>query len=331
MTLSPKIIRISLALLVSLSFIAAGYYFSSPLRTSIANATSTEELLKAYAAKDTDSDGLPDWQESLYGTDLTNPHSVDPKLTDKEAVDQGKVEPKFKSDTQSIATPAADDSFGGAPSAAPGSLTEQFSRAFLESYLSAGGGQVLNQDDQQKLIENLLKVFTTKASALVASEYSLSSVRTSPDTTIDTYSDVLYQALTVHEVPQGQGDPVALMQAFLEDNDESARAPLEGLAQSYAAIAKDLARMPVPIENKEDHLLLLQSFDTLSKATLLVVSYERDPIATLGSLAIYQPASKNIVVALKGIATTILKNGEPAPGTVEAFLVNASRLSDTPQ
>src|SRR3989344_3578766 len=78
------------ALIIGAGFIVVAFLSSHPVASPV-SAESTAELLKAYAAKDTDGDGLPDWQEALYGTDPTNPRSVQASMTDAEAVAKGLV------------------------------------------------------------------------------------------------------------------------------------------------------------------------------------------------------------------------------------------------
>src|SRR5690606_19530981 len=97
--------------------------------------------------------------------------------------------------------------------AASGSLTDVFSQAFLETYLQAGGGQVLDQEQQQVIVNDLLARFTTEASALISSRYGKVAVRTDAQLTVSAYAGTLTQALTIHEVEEGAGNPVELMQA----------------------------------------------------------------------------------------------------------------------
>src|SRR5262245_15469456 len=96
MPLSVRTTSIIASLLIAGGMMAAAFWLSGPART--ANALSTEEILAAYAVRDADADGLPDWQEALYGTDPANPHSIDASMTDAEAVAKGMVAPRFESE-----------------------------------------------------------------------------------------------------------------------------------------------------------------------------------------------------------------------------------------
>ncbi len=333
MRYSPRTLRIVGASVIALVFIGGAYLQAGPGgilgALNIVNAKTSEELLKAYAAKDTDNDGLPDWQEALYGTDPNNPMSFKAGVTDGDAVAQGLIKPKVQSVTATTTAAAYQPLVPGA-APTPGSLTDQFSQEFFESFINAGGGQAMSDDAKQALITSLIGDFSTKAKVALDSPYTSVSVHTQAGETVLQYSAAVEAVLRAHDVAQGQGDPVTLMDALLEQNDETARPKIQKLAAAYAAIATALAVTPVPPALADEHLSLLQSFDTLARATTLVANYEKDPVAVLGSLAVYQPASQAITVAFQGIATALLAEGEPAPGTPGRLILNYARNVPTP-
>ncbi len=115
------------------------------------------------------------------------------------------------------------------------------------------------------------------------------------------------------------------MEAYIQNGDASAKPKLAALAATYAAIAKDLAEAHVPPSLASGHLILLQSYDTLSRATALVANYETDPVAVLGALSIYQPAAGAVVSTLTNLASVILQTGEPQTGMPGVLIVNFAR------
>lgn len=331
MAFSPRTIRIIGASTLSVVLIAGAYVFSGPvpfLKNKFADAESTDALLKAYAAKDTDGDGLPDWEEALYGTDPNNAHSFSAALTDSQAANKGLLTPKTSAPipgAQATSTPVTGADVPG-PTAAPGSITEQFSHDFLEKYTAAtSGGTQLTDAQQQALMNQLLASYTTRASDLLVSKYTAVSVRTSSSVTVTDYAGVVEQIIRSHDVPADSSQPFPLLQAFVEQNDESARGKLRVLGASYAGIAKDLLQVQVPPSLAAQHLALLRSFDTLSRSTNAVVHYEDDPLAVLGSLSLYPKASQDVVDAFSSIAQVLIANGEPASGTPGAMIVNVAR------
>ena len=333
MALSARTTRIIAASALSVVLIGGAYALSGPvpfLSSKFANAQSTDELLKAYAAKDSDNDGLPDWQEVLYGTDPNNPHSVSATLTDSEAVAKGLVTPH----TSDIAAAQQATTTVGATSAdipgkdpAPGSLTDQFGQEFFQAYIAASnGGQQLTADQQQALITQLMASYSQKASALLQSPYTSISVHVSQTATVSSYAGTIENIFRAHDVPAGTGTPIALMQAFLQNNDTGSQKKLALYAAAYAAMTTDLLQVAVPPALADQHLALVQAIDTLARSTKTAANYQQDPLAVLGSLSLYQPTAQNLTKAIQSIAQVIIAtDGEPAPGTPGAMLVSIAR------
>jgi hypothetical protein len=329
MPISPRTVRISAALLISVLFIAAGWFLAPSLQARLANADSTQAALEAYAKKDTDKDGLPDWKESLYGTDPTNPHSVTASLTDGEAVAQGKVAPKFSSSASStaaeIANTSEDDLFT-VDQATPGSVTDEFAKSFLETYVNEDGGQGNMSQDQ--IVSGLTSDFGSRISAKIHSSYSASSVTISSSATVSSYVSAVETAFTTHSAHQ---DPDALITTFVTNDDPSAKPGLLALAASYKATAADIAKVPVPASLSATDLALLQSLDLLSQSMTVIAGYKQDPLATLGALGVYQGSATSLATAVSALATAVRAEGEPAPGTPGYAIVNtADSLSAMP-
>lgn len=338
MAFSTRTIRILTASVLSVVLIAGAYVLSGP--TSIlktANAQSTNDLLKAYAAKDSDNDGLPDWQEALYGTDPNNAHSVSPTLTDAEAVAKGLVTPHTSASVPNTQqdnaplTPAEVSAEIPGPTPAAGSLTDQFGQEFMQDFEAASpDGSQMTADQQQALETQLLTSYSQKASALLVSKYTSVSIHVSPTTSVLTYAASIEQIFRSDDVTSGSAEPIPLMQAFLQNNDTGAQAQLVVLGSAYVKITKDLLAVPVPPSLAAQHLALVQSFDTLSRATSAVNNYNNDPLAVLGSLSLYVPTCQTIVATFQSIAQVVIANGgDPAAGTPGALIVNFARSSQS--
>ena len=334
MAFSPRTVRIIAASALSVVFVAGAYAFSGPLtflNGKIAGAQSTDDLLKAYAAKDTDSDGLPDWQEALYGTDPSNPHSVDATLTDSEAVNKGMVTPKTSAsvpaDQQPEARATAADVPGTDP--APGSLTDEFGKQFFQEYVAASNGGALTDDQKNALISKLLADYSQKASALLLSPYTSISVHVSKTVSATEYAGQVEQIFRAHDVPEDSASAPPLLEEFLANNDKEALKKLSVFGAAHEAIAKDLLQVSVPPSLAAQHLELIQSFDTLARATKAATNYEQDPLTVMGALPLYASTGKTMLHSLQGIAAGVIaEEGEPAPGTPGAIIVSLARLTN---
>ena len=148
----PASVVIALVLVVG-AYILSGRHVTDG--TQAVSAESTDELLKAYAAKDTDADGLADWEEALYGTNPRDAHSVRENLTDGQAVAQGLATPRY------AGQPAADSASSPVevpgPAAAADSLTEQFARLFFNNYMATRGDTPPSADQAQAFVQDAVK------------------------------------------------------------------------------------------------------------------------------------------------------------------------------
>lgn len=334
MKIPERTLRISAASLLALLMVGASYLLSGPnfLTSKSANAENTEELLKAYASKDTDGDGLPDWQEALYGTDPNKAISNQFGIPDGQAAKEGKLTPnalasQLPQDQAATTTFTSEDLPGVDP--APGSITEQFSHEFLQDVVDASQGQPLDDAGKQQLASKLFSEYAAKAGQLFVSNYTAVSVHTNASLSVSAYAGKLEQTFYAHDVAADANKPLDLMQALMQNNDESARPKLKKLADSYGAITTDLLAMSVPPQLAQQHLALIRGFDSLHKATVAVTTYEKDPLGVMGALSVYQPSSASIVQALKGIASAILAGGEPAQGEPGAVIVNIARSTES--
>lgn len=309
MALSPKTIHIGIALFISLVFIAAGYYFSSPLQTNIASATSTEELLKAYAAKDTDSDGLPDWQESLYGTDLQNPHSVDPVLMDKEAVDQGKVEPKFKSEPPPPEKVDPRSIPGDIP--VSGSLTERFAKQFFQKFMmSQQVGMSTSPADMQAFVAD--SVASLQLTEHTPNTFTRADVRTmgAGASALRSYASTLSEGLTTTTSNTGaEKDELSYVYDAVINSDSKALAKVSAIAKAYRNAVTMAKKTPAPIELVDAHVELMNATAQLAESIENMAAFKEDPMRTLLGMSQYQVQGVRFIRAFATMDTIYQQAG----------------------
>ncbi len=337
MKVSERTLRISAASFLALLFVGAAYFLSGPtfLDRNTANAESTEELLKAYSTKDTDGDGLPDWQEALYGTDPSKADTDGDGISDGAAAQKGLLTPNALSsqlpsgDQGTTTAPLTDDDFGGVPAPAPGSITEQFAHQFFQQYMETSGGQPLSEDDQQTLINSLLATYSQQVGELITSKYTEVSVHTDPSLNVQAYAASIENTFSAN-IPTEDNDILVLSQELIQNDDASALAKLQKLQDAYRQLTLDLLALQVPPQLVGSHLALLRATDSVSKTVALIQGYKKDPVATLGAIPTLNASRNSIIDAIKAIATAVLAQGEPTPGTPEADLVQLARSAETP-
>ena len=295
MALSLRTLSIIASVLVSLLLIVGAFLVSGPNGGLLsANAGASDELLKEYAKKDTDADGLPDWQEALYKTDPMNAHSVSAALTDKQAVEEGVVKPAF---TSSAAQAEVSTDVPGID-AGPTTLTDRFARQFFERYLSTRGDTAPTVAEMNAFI--LDAISDLKAEDVRAAAYTEgNTVRStaSGSAALRTYAGAAAQAFVRNAVTNDKDDLSYFTDALLKD-DASALAKIRAISAAYKNTARDLMLIPVPLEISAAHVEVANSLVRMSHATEHLASYSTDPLRGYLGLAEYDDVSEGMVRAL---------------------------------
>jgi hypothetical protein len=269
--------------------------------TRIAGAQSSEELLREYAAKDSDTDGLPDWQESLYGTDPMNPESFQAGTKDGEAVAQGLIEPKVIVRAEN--EPTDPDSIPGTE-AAPNSLTDRFAQTLLKQYL-------LNRTDTPPTQEEIVS-FVKEGVADLSASYVQKPAYVAGDMTVSNGSGTealrTYVSSLEHVFLSTGANATKNELYYFEDGirgDATAKKYLINLAGAYLALSNAVATLPVPREALSSHTALANAFSKLSKVTEDMAALDSDPLRALLGIAQHDEAAKDLFNALTNLGAVM--------------------------
>lgn len=294
-----------LASSVAVALVVTAYVFSGPFsfRPSIADAATAETLLKAYATKDSDTDGLPDWQETLYGTDPANAESFKAGITDGEAVAQGLIKPQFESDqpSQEVTVPGV--------AAGSGTLTDAFARTFFESYVSRYGNTTQISEAELQAFTNEM-VLTLAEQSESKNTYSLKNVTVSGSgpAALRTYIAAIEEAFATHTIPT-EKDELSYMTDAIEKSDSSALSQVAKIGAAYTAIATACGKVSVPTEAKQAHVAVVRALFAVGEATTNMSTVNRDPIRALVGLAQYPKAAKELALAFAQFGTVFTSQG----------------------
>ncbi len=295
-------LHLALASSLAVAFIVSAYVFTGPFsfRPSTVDAATAQSLLKSYASKDSDSDGLPDWQEALYGTDPANPESVKIGVKDGDAVAQGLVKPRFVGAGTPLDQSKNSEKI---PTVADNTITAQFARSFFTDYLNTYGGSANLTDEQ-------LSAFTEKAVAKLVSQrvqvdaYTTKNVKvagTGPDA-LRLYAQQVTTALTRQTLTTDKSEIDYLSDA-LERNDASALIKISEIGKSYTAMSKLLIAVPAPSEAASVHLKMANTLSALGTIITDISTSSTDPLRSLLGLMLYGEASTTFTRSLSEMFT----------------------------
>lgn len=313
------------AMLIFGAYIAATY----GVAPNIAQASTETALLQAISTRDTDGDGLPDWEEALYGTNPSNPDSKGLGMTDGEAVSKGLIVPKAIADVSASATTNAsgtsvDPSLPPAP--ADGSMTDAFAKNFFTLYLNAKAaknGAALSEDETNAVAQQALSDLAQAVS--VAPDFKSEkdiTVSGSGKDALKAFA-ISAEAISKKNTADAAKSELLYLQDAIQNNDTGAFAHISSLAKSYRETAAGLAMLPVPQELAQTDLALVNALMRLSQITEDFTRVNSDPLATMLAIQQYPQAILNLGNAFISVSNIYKTAGvSVAAGAPGASFVN---------
>ncbi len=256
--------RVPVAGFFSAALIVGAYMLARSIEMpATAQASVETALLQAIATKDSDADGLTDWEEMLYGTDPKNPDTRQLGMTDGEAVAKGLIVPKAIADIKvATSSPLQTGEYGLPPPPADGTLTAAFAKSFFAIYMDAkqaNGGADLSQqqlaDVQNKALASLTNAVVVAPNFKSARNLVVSG--SGPDA-LRAFA-VTAEAIFLKNTSESSKSELLYLQDAVQNNDPTALIHIASIAKAYRDGAVGLARLPVPTELAAGDLMLINA------------------------------------------------------------------------
>ena len=283
MALSTRTSGILISVVLSVGMISAAYFLSSSSGPAVADAESTEALLKAYASLDTDGDNLMDWQEKLYGTDPANPHTLDATLTDRQVVDSGKVEPLFASETEAV---SLDNEELPGIEVGPETLTDRFARQLFTDYLT-GGSKVPTEDDLLVFVDSEIDALVNDNSA--KSAYGANNVSTVPGgaDALRAYA-VVFERIIAENSTDTDRSELEYFADAVHGRSTDGLETVRTIGKAYTSTAKALTGISVPTELRATHVRIVNALSRMGTIVTNMAEFEKDPLLSFVSISSYE-------------------------------------------
>jgi hypothetical protein len=300
---------IIISIAIAAGLVLSAYYLSI-YKNPIANAASSDELLKAYAAKDTDGDGVPDWEEALYGTDPAKADTLGNGLGDAVSIQKGLIPLKYKVSAPTASGSGSSTIAANIPgvSAAPGTLTDQFAQTFFKNYIATRGTNPPSADEQAAFIKGAITNLEQTRSRPTA--FSVSDIRVSGSgaSALISYAKNVEGAFSAND-PHTQQNEVTYLGDAVNKNDPIAIKNLSLIANGYRNTAKALSQVTAPTELKTSHLALINAMSRLGDTIDDMGSVQSDPIRGMLGLESYTNDAKTLAQAFASIGTDFPATG----------------------
>ncbi len=274
---------------VLLIFIVAGlvYFFvyKSDVRTYSAPLSAEKSQESPILVKDADNDGLKDWEEQLWKTDMNIPDTDGDGTTDGQEIKQGRdpllAGPNDKLDLETVSTKVNTETEGDLTS------TDKFSRDLFLKIIAAKKANTppteadltdyLNTSIKQEIEAQTLKEFTEGDITITSAE--------NPEK-IRAYGNMLAETLTKKPKKPLEHELVIVDRAQTK-NDPAELEKLDPLYDEYKRIESELLAMTVPKSASATHLALVNAVTRLAWSIDGFKYFLTDQIKALPGISAY--------------------------------------------
>lgn len=265
----------SFVIVVSAFVLKDAEFLKGSPRDGAALATERDATKQVFE-KDTDGDGLKDWEESLYGTDINNPDTKGNGLGDAEEVKKAQLE-------------AGTSTTGEAGAGKTLSATDRFSRELFSKYLEAkqSGNDITAELTEQIANDVLTKSYETEI--VPFDESVLVTVATSDPTFIRSYGNAV-GLLVSAPLPEGVSNELLILEQITarESTSEKNTSDLNKLVSRYTKMRDGLVALKVPEDSIDAHAQLIQGIELVTAAVEGIQSLDSDPISSLPKISRYE-------------------------------------------
>lgn len=285
-----------------LFFIISGLIFKKNHFTASKNGQlQTENLtINDLLKKDSDGDGVMDWEEALWGTDVNKKTSFD-GIADAEYIKKRREELKLTSGADSLTQT------GGTLNE-----TDKFAQEFFAS-LSAmkQSGQI-----DKNTINNVSASLGQKiVDPMIADKYSIKDVKIGEGDGVEIQKAYYLTIKKLFEdySKKGIGDEVEIMSILANSSateDKIIYADnLDQIADAYQEYAQKMVETSVPQSLVLHHLKIANNANNTGIAVGNMVKVVDDPIVGLSGLAQYQKYSDELISSVGDLETILYNNG----------------------
>jgi hypothetical protein len=311
-----RLVTVAIAVVMLVFVIAVSYIFYGRAAVGQPSVPAPSKLvaqdLSVYE-QDPDADGLPDWQETLYGTDPKNPDTDGDGFTDGEEV-KGGYDPLVARVNEH--TSSSTVAFGGTSSSTlPTTATDALAKELFGSYmLTLNQGQTkLTPEEQDVLVKQAL---VSTRQYLIPPSYTEKDVTVVAATDAARASYLHTVRTTVDAMRVGVPNEIDSLVAMTQGDQAQALRDLTTTTAQYARYTDTLRSIPVPSDAVALHvelvsalLLYINTLEGFSKLTV-------DPLRAAAAINVFTSAADTLQTAFHAFLTYEHAHQDPASPTI---------------
>ncbi|HEY4483452.1 MAG TPA: hypothetical protein VI953_04745 [Candidatus Paceibacterota bacterium] len=297
-----------------LAMLGASYFFLGSKKSDESGSITTLAVPTTLPDKDSDGDGLKDWEEALWNTDPQVADTDEDGTSDGQEVatrrDPAKAGPSDKMLPVTSPTPGTDGTtkayayeydpkLGSTP-------TEKLALNLTSNYLLSSAGQPLSDAEKASLVSNLV---ADTAKALPSPKvFALSSLKVRP-TTDESLLDYFNALATIlQNASPGSIDEAVIMQSVMTSNNLNDMVALKKIGVKFSQAATKMIALSVPERLAAYHLAFANDFAQAGWG--LETMGGGDPILALIGMNAYRSAYTDLTTKIAPTLFAPITKGE---------------------
>ena len=256
-----------------------------------ADSSSVADLIN----KDSDKDGLKDWEEALYGTDPEKQDSNDNGITDS-------IEVRKQNDSK-------------VPTKENINTTDQFGQQF---FVAVSALKNTGQLSAQSIKNATETIYSNVKQEKISPSYTMNDIsvlKNASDAEILAYGKTLGAVIQKYS-KYNLGQELPLISTALETGDKTLPKKLINYIDAYTNITKETLKIPVPDKIATIHLDLINSYKGTADSLKIAGKIFEDPLLSMQGINQYLSFSNKIIETAKTLeiyfkSGVILNNTKP--------------------
>lgn len=244
--------------------------------------TDTKKITEEALNKDTDGDGLKDWEEVLWKTDPNNPDTDGDGTPDGEEVREGR-DPMIKGPNDKIITEIKQNNSTESPN-----ITDAFVKEIMSTYTKMAQKGTANKQEIETLNKQLLQEITAKTSQSDIPAYTTNDLnisKTNSEKQISIYKENL-KTISIKYSKMGK-NVVDIVNDALKTKNEEELSELKNSIEVYNKLIKELLAMSVPSTISQIHLNIINAYQSIVNSAKNMQLVLKDPVVGLAGILQY--------------------------------------------
>ena len=256
----------------------------------------SELTLASLVNRDSDLDGVLDWEEGLWGMDPKKSDSDENGVLDKDEIIKLKEEASSQQGESSLYLPEDEENL---------TETDRFSRELFSTVAALNQAGVVDQSTIDKLSESLVEQMGITASKKIFTIADIKIIDDNSTQAIKKYESALGSLYQQHIIETDVYGILAESLTSEGDIDINALNKLDPIIGHFRGIIKGMVGMSVPRSLSLAHLEVLNDFQKVMENISNIKLVDSDIIIAMSAISQYESADEKLKYSIQGLIDAI--------------------------